>query len=49
MGAVPGPNLLRPRSGEKMSSSYQVFNFFPQLDAIICSVSMIPIEFTILG
>ena len=28
----------------KMSTSDQVFNFLPQLDAIICSVSMIPVN-----
>ena len=28
----------------KMSASDQVFNLFPQLDAVIGSVSMIPVE-----
>ena len=31
----------------KMSSSDQVFNLFPQLDAVIGSVSMVPVELTV--
>ena len=33
----------------KMPTSDQVFNFFPQLDAVICLVSMIPMELTVFG
>ena len=32
-----------------MSASYQVFNLSPQLDAVIGSVSMIPVELTVFG
>ena len=45
VAAALGPDLLKP----KMSTSDQVFNFFPQLDAVICSVSMILVELTIFG
>ena len=33
----------------KMSASDQVFNLFPQLDVVIGSVSMIPVELIVLG
>ena len=46
MGEMPGPDLLRPRSDEDVHVISGI-NFLPQLDAIICSVSMIPVEFTI--
>ena len=33
----------------EMPTSDQVFNFLPQLDAVICSVSVTPVELTIFG
>ena len=33
----------------KMSASDKVFNLFPQLDAVISSVSMVPVEITVFG
>ena len=33
----------------KMSASDQVFNLFPQLDAVIGSISMILVELTVFG
>ena len=39
MGAAPSPDLLSPRSVEDVRFGSGI-QFLPQLDAIICSVSM---------
>ena len=44
-----GPDLLKPRNDEDAHTLDQVPNFLPQLDAIIGSVSMIPVELTVFG